>query len=185
LDIKSAAEQLERVTEAATRSLFGTGTSSLRFGWPSEIGRPSNFPDAIRWLADRMGVPCGNSYRPPFRKDGGVDVVAWRPFPDGRSGFPVLLAQCTLELDYMAKAADVDVRVWSGWLSLDADPTTALAVPSVVGSGEEWNALAARTVVLDRPRLVSLLGPDQLGAAELAGVQRWTRERLEELRAVW
>ena len=150
LDIALASTHLERITACALASLYGEGTQSLRFGWPSEDGRPREFPAAVRWLATRMGITIGASYRPPGRKDGGVDVVAWRPFPDGRSGFPVLLTQCTLERDFAHKADDIDIRVWSGWLSLDLDPAKALAIPDVVASGEEWNSLASRVIVLDR-----------------------------------
>jgi hypothetical protein len=177
-----AAAHLERITAAASRFLLGPGTQSVRFGWPSEDGRPVEFPDAVRWLAGLMKVPVGTSYRPPVNKDGGVDVVAWRPFPDGRSGFPVVLVQCTLERNYAHKAADVDRRVWSGWLRLDVDPTTALAVPDVVAAGEDWNALATRTVVLDRIRLSSLL-PAVNQDDRLVPVADWAEDQLEQLRS--
>lgn len=182
LDLGLAATHLERVTADALEQLYGPGTSSLRFAWPSEEGRPPEFPDAIRWLAERMRVQVGTAYRPPYNKDGGVDVVAWRPFPDGRSGFPVLLAQCTLERDYAHKAADVDVRVWAGWLALDVDPATALAIPEVVGAGEEWSALASRTVVLDRLRLATLLRDRTEPAPRMAEVVPWTADTLIMLR---
>jgi hypothetical protein len=128
-----------------------------------------------------MSVRIGNAYRPPYNKDGGVDVVAWRPFPDGRSGFPVLLAQCTLERDYTHKAGDVDTRVWSGWLALDVDPSTALAIPDVVAAGEEWNALAARTIVLDRIRLAALIGVPTDGSPADRAFE-WAEEVLIDLR---
>lgn len=83
LDLAEAAAHLERVSAAAARFLLGPGTQAVRFGWPSEDGRPVEFPEAVRWLAGLMGVPVGSAYRPPVNKDGGVDVVAWRPFPDG------------------------------------------------------------------------------------------------------
>ena len=182
LDVAVAAAHLERITAAASRFLLGPDTQSVRFGWPSEDGRPVEFPDAVRWLAGLMKVPVGTSYRPPVNKDGGVDVVAWRPFPDGRSGFPVVLVQCTLERNYAHKAADVDRRVWSGWLRLDVDPTTALAVPDVVAAGEDWNALATRTVVLDRIRLASLL-PAVNEDDRLVPVADWAEDQLEQLRS--
>lgn len=181
IDIGVAATHLERVTTAALRQLYGPNTNAVRFAWPSEDGRPPEFPDAVRWLAERMRVRLGSAYRPPYNKDGGVDVVAWRPFPDGRSGFPVLLVQCTLERDYAQKAADVDTRVWSGWLALDVDPSTALAIPDVVAAGEEWSALAARTVILDRIRLSSLLGAPK-SLPELEQVYSWADGVLTELR---
>lgn len=182
LDLAAAAEHLERITASALANLYGPETRSVRFAWPSEDGRPPDFPDAIRWLAARMNVSIGSAYRPPYRKDGGVDVVAWRPFPDGRSGFPVLLAQCTLEKDHAHKAGDIDLRVWSGWLALDSDPSTALAIAEVVGAGEEWNALAARTVILDRIRLCSLLDPTVVDE-RLLPVGKWIKSCVDELRS--
>lgn len=180
--VAEAAEHLERITAAALTNLYGPGTEAIRFGWPSDCGRPPEFPDAVRWLAKRMGVPVGAAYRSPYRKDGGVDVVAWRAFPDGRSGFPVLLAQCTLEREYAHKAADIDLAVWSGWLALDADPATALAVADVVAAGEEWNALAARTIVLDRIRLAALVGHAS-GHPLLNPALEWTTAALSLLRS--
>jgi hypothetical protein len=180
LDIAIAAEHLERITRVALSELYGPNTEAIRFGWPSESGRPAEFPDAIRWLAEKMNVSPGTSYRPPHRKDGGVDVVAWRPFPDGRSGFPVLLVQCTLERNYTHKATDIDLRVWSGWLRLDTDPATALAIPEVVPAGEEWNSLAARTVVLDRPRLTGLAAPI-LHSKGLEPVRDWLESTLDSM----
>jgi hypothetical protein len=183
LRFAEAVEHLERITAAALANLYGPGTQALRFGWPSENGRPLEFPEAVRWLAGRMGVPIGSAYRPPFRKDGGVDVVVWRPFPDGRSGFPVLLAQCTLEREYAHKASDIDLRVWSGWLALDADPATALAIADVVAPGEEWNALAARTIVLDRIRLATLAS-EGTSDPSLQQVREWARDAISALKAL-
>ena len=72
----------ENLVVEAAASLIGKNGMALRFGWPSEIGRPPEFDGAVRWLADRMGINPGGGYRQPRRKDGGVDVVAWAPFPD-------------------------------------------------------------------------------------------------------
>ena len=182
IDLVEAATHLERITAEALKALYGPGTSAVRFAWPSEDGRPPEFPDAVRWLASKMRVPVGNSYRPPYAKDGGVDVVAWRSFPDGRSGFPVLLAQVTLEKDYVHKASDIDVRVWAGWLALDHAPSTALAIPDVVATGEDWNALAARTVVLDRIRLALLLDGLTSANSSLSKVTAWTQSQIGNLR---
>ena len=76
----------------------------------------------------------------------------------------------------------MDRRVWSGWLRLDVDPTTALAVPDVVAAGEDWNALATRTVVLDRIRLASLL-PAVNEDDRLVPVADWAEDQLEQLRS--
>ena len=179
--LEDAAVYLEEITAAALEDFFGAGTDVVRFAWPSTENRPPEFPDAVRWLAGRMGTVIGAAYRPPYRKDGGVDVVAWRPFADRRSGFPVLLAQCTLEQGYEHKTGDIDLRVWAGWLRLDIDPITALAIPGVVPDGEQWNQLAARTVVLDRLRVVGLLGERRPGRVSPA--LRWSAAAVDRLQA--
>jgi hypothetical protein len=183
LDIAATAANLERITASALQGLYGPRTEAVRFAWPSDDGRPQEFRAAIRWLASRMGVEAGDAYRPPYAKDGGVDVVVWLPFPDRRSGFPVMLIQCTLERDYVHKARDVDLPIWSGYLRLDVAPATALAIPEVVPGGEEWNALAARTVVLDRTRLAALAGGGPEGRLS-ADLTTWTAQALENLRGL-
>lgn len=156
-DLQEAAQVFENLTQAAMLGLLGPASRSVRFAYPSDEGRPPLFPDAIRWLSDRMGISLGQSYRQPRRKDGGVDVVAWRSFDDGRRGFPVVLVQCTLQRDYIEKSRDIDLRTWSGWLAFDSDPLTALALPFTVGKDETWNEMAANVIVLDRLRLTRLL----------------------------
>jgi len=149
-------ESFENLVVLALRNLLGADSKALRFGFPSE-DRPVEFPKAIEWLSAKMGIPSGHAYRPPRRKDGGVDVVAWRPFRDRRNGFPVYLVQVTCERDYAHKVFDIDLRLWSGWLNLDVDPVSVLAVPTTISPGEEWNEISTKVVVLERIRICELL----------------------------
>lgn len=177
--LHAAAVVLEQLTQTALAALLGPATQSVRFGFPSDEGRPPQFTEAIRWLGARMGVRLGQSYRPPRRQDGGVDVVAWRPFPDSRRGFPVLLVQCTLQRDYVQKSRDIDLRTWSGWLAFDADPMTALAIPFTVSRDEDWDEMAANVIVLDRLRLTSLLA-EVTGGAPVAA--QWAQQQAAEIK---
>jgi len=168
----------ERIAEGALAQLWGPAGRAVRFGWPSDVGRPPEFPAAIQWLANQLGVPVGGGYRPPIRKDGGVDVIAWRAFPDGRAGFPVVLAQCTLQADLITKASDVEPRVWASWLRMDVDPVTVLVVPQTIGDDRLWGQLALRGMVLERTRLAGLMGPE----AEIQGLQVWVSDVLATIR---
>ena len=132
---------------------LGTNSHALAFGWPSKLGRPQEFNLAIEWLAAKMGIEPGSAFRPPRRKDGGVDVVAWKNFGDKRSGFPIYLVQCTLQRDFLPKSRDIDLRLWAGWLEMDRDPLAVLAVPKTISPGELWNEISANAIVLDRIRL--------------------------------
>jgi hypothetical protein len=163
---QSMAALFEKIVVEATQRMMGPQTRAVRFGWPSDIGRPERFSDAIEWLAQLMGIKSGTAFRSPLRKDGGVDVVAWRPFPDKRSAFPVALVQCTVQREVVSKSRDIDVRNWSGWLALDIDPTTILAIPGTVAKTEDWNEIALRALILDRIRLVGLLDNSQLASFE-------------------
>jgi hypothetical protein len=179
--LAQAATVFERLVACATARLLGDGAESIRFGWPSDEGRPQDFPAAVVWLAARIGMQIGSSYRPPRRQDGGVDVVSWRKFPDGRPGFPILLTQATLERDVVMKSCDIDLRVWAGYLRFDIDPTTALAVPHVVPMGEAWKETASRTILLDRARIAWLLKSDSAPEP----VSAWTSDQLtHEVRSV-
>lgn len=168
----------ENIVASAVSGIWGQAGRALRFGWPSEVGRPPEFDQAIRWLARTIGVEVGQGYRQPRRKDGGVDVVAWRPFPDGKPGFPVLLVQCTLQENLLAMGMDVDTRLWSSWLAMDVDAMAALATPVALAPGTTWNELALKYMVLDRIRIVGLIDP--LRADEMAN--DWVDGTLTELR---
>ena len=185
-DISVAAVKFERIVVEAVQRYLGNGAKAVRFAWPSDSGRPQEFPEAIKWLAGLMGVKLGGGYRQPRRKDGGVDVIGWRPFRDGKSGFPIVLVQCTIQADLVSKSLDIDVRNWSSWLELVHDPSTILTAPQVVpGNTEIWNELALKNLVFDRLRLVELLDrnissslQEEMSAWLLAVVQN-VRVRIE------
>ena len=155
---QGSVELFENLTCEALRIMLGPVSQAINFGWPSSEGRPPEFFNAVPWLANKMGVTVGSGYRPPRRKDGGVDVVAWRPFADGKSGFPIYLVQCTLQQDVLKKTRDIDLRLWAGWLALDSDPVSVLSIPRTIGNVAEWNEISANSVLLDRIRLAELLG---------------------------
>ena len=144
----------EEVVALALKDYLGESAEAIPFGWPSKFGRPQEFPLAINWLAEKLGLKLGNGFRPPRRKDGGVDVVAWKPFKDRRSGFPIYLVQCTLQKDYVPKSRDIDLRIWAGWLDMDHDPVTILSIPRSISPGESWNEVTANSIICERFRLV-------------------------------
>ena len=112
-------------------------------------------------------------------KDGGVDVVVWHPFRDGRSGFVVILCQCTVAKDWTHKAKDIVDGKWTGWIDFGLPPVTAIAVPFAVPSTfDRWDELRRTvTIVLDRVRLLELIRTEAV--ADLKAIQEWNRrERL-------
>lgn len=174
-------ELLEEISETALANFWGEGGTALSFGYPSKHGRPESFNQAVLWLADKIGLEPGKGYRPPRRKDGGVDVVAWRQFADRRPGFPVALAQCTIQSETFTKTTDIDLRLWASWLAMDSDPLSLLVIPGTIRTaGPQWVQLTTTVMVIDRIRLMDLLCrvPQDYGSIG------WTSETAAALRSV-
>lgn len=180
-DVAFMGETLEELAESALTNFWGAGGEALAFGYPSRHGRPQEFHLAVPWLASRIGVKPGRGYRPPRRKDGGVDVVAWRQFRDGRPGFPIALAQCTVQAEAFTKTTDIDLRLWSSWLACDTDPLSLLVIPGTIrAAGPEWDQLTTVVTVIDRVRLMELISRgDQVPTPE-----PWTDETWRSLKLV-
>ena len=149
-----ASKLFEEIAEQSLQTFFGTNTQTLNFGFPSKNDRPAEFVAAVKWLSEKTNIRLGNAYRPPRKKDGGVDLFVWKSFPDNRPGFPIMLIQCTIKEDFVNKIGDIDLKLWASWLSSDIEPLVALAIPGVVTKEEIWSEITTRGILLDRLRLV-------------------------------
>lgn len=153
-NLEEASQLFEDICERSLASFFGRNTKTINFGFPSRNGRPAEFGAAVEWLSKKTNIRLGNAFRPPRKKDGGVDLFVWKSFSDGQPGLPIMLVQCTIKEDYINKIGDIDLRLWANWLSSDIEPLVALAVPGVVTKDEIWREITTRGILLDRLRLV-------------------------------
>ena len=169
------------VVREALKAHLGKRSDAVRFGTPVSDGRPQDFIEAVSWLAGLMGTPEGRMDRPADDNDAGVDVVAWRHFADHRAGFPVILAQDTLQLDFELKVGRIPLESWKKWLDIGPSPQTALAVPFNIRRGDDrWMKVTTDTaLLLDRLRLCELLRertwsdePEWEQALQIVDVQR-------------
>lgn len=157
----------------AIRSQLSSRAVAVRFGTPVRDGRPQGFPDAIAWLAEKMGVALLQTDLLPDENDHGVDVIAWKPFASGRSGFPVWLIQTTVQMEYTSKARDIPVMSWLRTLDIGPYPGTALAIPFSVADGDDrWLKVSMQvTQPMDRVRICEqLAGVDLSIFPELAEI---------------
>ena len=174
-NLEKASQLFEDLTENALSNFFGSNTHTQNFGFPSRNGRPAEFGAAVKWLSKKTNIRLGNAFRPPRKKDGGVDLFVWKSFSDQQPGIPVMLVQCTIKEDFINKIGDIDLRLWANWLSSDIEPLVALAVPGVVTKAEIWSEITTRGILLDRMRLTELAAEvEHFGAIE-------NREYLEKL----
>jgi hypothetical protein len=155
-NLEIASQLFEEISENALSGFFGNNTRTLNFGFPSRSGRPAEFGAAVEWLSKKSNIRLGNAFRPPRKKDGGVDIFVWKHFSDNQPGIPIMLVQCTIKDDFINKIGDIDLRLWANWLSSDIEPLVALAIPGVVIKEEIWSEITTRGILLDRLRLVEL-----------------------------
>jgi hypothetical protein len=146
---------------------------------------PQNHPNEIpHWEDDEHAPPPGGREPLSSYNDGGVDIVVWWRFKDGRRGFPVLLAQCTVQRAWERKVRDIDEALWRAWIDFDTvPPQRALVIPFADRRDHPlWadRSLSAG-VQLDRVRLLELL--DELECEELEALtdercRQWTETEL-------
>ncbi len=170
---KDTDELFDSLVLDALKSYLGRGSRGVRFGSPGSGGRPANFKDAITWLRQRMNLGPGTGRPRMHSGDSGLDVIAWRPFRDGRSAYIVVLAQCTVQLNWLVKARDVTEDTWRGWIDFAKHPHLALAIPFVIPrSSRYWDELRREVhTVLDRLRLAELL--EDVPVEREAKIQTW------------
>ncbi len=126
----------DSVAREAFRTWLGEATQALVFGWPARGGRPGGFREAVAWAGKKVGVETRKEEVPTHLRDGGVDVIAWRPFPDKRTGFEIYLVQNTVQMSFRAKPHDVRPFRWFAWWRVGVPPSVGFAVPFAMAEGD-------------------------------------------------
>lgn len=170
----------DKVVTEAVKGYLGSGTDVMRFGWPPTDGRPTTFPKALKWASGLTNIPLGNNTGAASTKDGGVDLIAWKPFADERLAFTTMLVQCTIQRDWTIKADDVDSDVWRGRLDTGRDALSALAIPFVIPKNfDKWDDLRRKvSVIFDRLRLTQMLKNTDFSRFD--SVSKWTEKETKK-----
>lgn len=174
-------EIFDKIVCEAARNYFGEGAVSLRFGFPPSDGRPKSFSKALDWLSVKMEIPRGSGRPPRASKDGGLDVVAWKPFPDHRTAFATMFIQCTIQSDWYSKADDIRSDVWCSRIDTGPSMLTSLAIPFVIRqSYDKWDDLRRKvSIVFDRLRLARML--EKQNAASFRKMTSWSKKEIAKV----
>jgi hypothetical protein len=175
----------DAVVREAFKGWLGPNTHALTFAWPPRAGRPTKFPDAVEWAAKRLGLVARRSEIPDNPLDGGVDVIVWRPFPDGRLGFEIYLVQNTVQLSFSKKPYDIVPLQWVRWWNISTPPLVGFAVPFALPQHDPWWTQVTYGVMLpmDRGRLLTALeGREPKHWPEWAALRTYVEEELSAVR---
>lgn len=185
---KLAGQMPERLFEdlarlAALHYLGGAaaGADAVHFGFPRRV-LPRDFPSALKSLCLALGDASENGAKPAARdqKDGKLDLVAWRNFPDNRPGKLVAFGQCAAGLtDWRRKVTELDARAFQKkWLlhHLSVDPVRMFFLPLRVPSSAMRDLCIDAGIVFDRCRIAAFAS--SADAKLVKGCTAWTKAAL-------
>lgn len=93
------------------------GGEACRFGSP-RADLPAPFREALREVCSRLGEGAVLPRATRSIKDDGLDVVAWKHFPDRLPGKLIIFGQCASGNDWNEKLADLEPLAFChSWLS--------------------------------------------------------------------
>lgn len=175
------------------------GGEGLTFGFPRapEITSPE-FAQAINDLCKKMGEGLG--YKPPlaFRKnstkkstlntkDGGVDIVAWKNFPDHKESKLILFGQCASNMywDGMRdKLSDLDPKAFCETYMQDQPLSPiikAFFTPNCI-SDDHWEECSRRAgLVFDRCRVAYWAHQDVTSRFDITPHINWIKSLVGEV----
>lgn len=127
-------------------------------------------PDKLRQLAADLNertVFLDSEFSSRDVGDNGLDIVAWNGFEDDVSGLIVYFGQCACTPRWVDKQHSVIDESWFGIMTLLSKPVPICFIPFDFRQADgSWYKKSAihRTVLVDRRRLLSMLGTTQYGS---------------------
>ncbi len=162
----------------ALKKYVGDGGRVISFAWPPTGDRPSDFKEALQYLCACLHLPRGMSKDSYYKKDGGVDVVAWKSFPDDREAYWLMLIQCTIQKDWFQKSKDALPSIWLGRIDSGMQANVALAIPFKIPIDFLlWDELRHTVnVVFERFRLSKYLAA--VDSTEIPNMIEWNQNEM-------
>lgn len=176
-------ELFELLSQEALRALQWDVSA---VGWSSTASH--SVEERINALAVQLGEPASlpaaiERWTEPRAKDAGLDLVAWRSFPDGWAGRPICLLQCASGADWEDKLHTPNLGTWEKLIDFTTKPRRGLLMPFAPEPETFRRRASSDNVMLlmDRHRLLAPTGgkrystpPSSLAAKLVA----WTEARV-------
>ncbi len=173
------AELFEHVTAIALRNYLGS--QIIRMGAPRRNPVPSSFPLAIDHVVARVGEALGQRDIEDHKSgDDRADVIAWKPFDDGRPSQLMVFGQCAIGTDWASKRDELSLDLWRRHIDWHSHPVKVFAVPFHHEADKPWRETATRAgIVFDRLRIARLV-PKRPAPKKLSSdIAKWAATRVK------
>lgn len=177
-------KQGELFEKLCAESLRGLNWNVVEVGWSKNS--TSSLKDRVQLLSTAIGErshPAAiKKWTDPEAKDGGLDLVIWKSFPDGWSGRPLCLLQCASGSNWTEKLHTPNLATWNKLVDFSTKPRNGLAMPFAPEADEFRRKANSEQLMLliDRHRL---LIPSQAGPFPSKSLtkelKKWTQKRVD------
>ncbi|MES2510807.1 MAG: hypothetical protein V4625_12820 [Pseudomonadota bacterium] len=154
-DFNEQGELFEKLTaESVAASLSGWTVHST--GWSRTATK--KLKAVVDEVASLLGEGMGDIYTwtRDSANEAGLDLLCFRPFPDGRVGVPVYLVQCASGANWEQKLRTPDLRIWNKLVTFAAEPKKAFSMPYALQERDfTRHTNVVDGLLLDRHRLLA------------------------------
>jgi len=182
-DFTEQGELFEKLTQMSLEVLF-PGWKVHATGWTRT--HTKKLHAVVEEIANLLNESKGEIGRwtKPQANEAGLDLLCYRPFPDGRVGVPLYLMQCASGRDWEDKLHTPRLEIWTKIIQFAARPAKAFATPFAIAEGDFPRVSASVTgLTLDRYRLLSCGrdNPDWLSDELAQRIIAWLAPRVSSL----
>lgn len=158
----------EQLSKLAGMAFLGPTAAGFHTGWP----RPETHT-RFKSVIDQLRTDSGKFFSewewrpgsdlpadpiPALIKDGGMDIVAWRPWADQRGAHLYLLGQCACGGDWLNKTTELDMKRLSDWFHPPrVEPLRSFFTPHYAVQGLLREHSRTAGLMFDRVRIVHML----------------------------
>lgn len=181
-DYSAQGELFELITESALTHLF-PGWKACRVGWSP--GQPQKIEQVAEVVAKCLADDVGDvaKWASEAAQDGGLDIVLYRPFVDGRCGVPAYLFQCASGA-YEDKLHTPRIELWRKIVDFSSEPRKAFATPYAFDLPNlRRSANKINGPIFDRFRLLAFSGKESTWLPQKLAdrLKKWMKPKISKL----
>lgn len=170
-DTKTGTTLFEEVGMELLKQFFQAEVVHL--GFPTTTNLKSQIDNIAKSSNELRGA-----LNPPSReKDGGVDVIAWKPFNDSRNSQLKILAQCGAGADWKDKNS-IDIGTWNLYINWNYETTVPSMIIAQIVESDRWTKYSLKYgMLIDRVRLyrIFLANKSRISTAFITKVEKWCK----------
>lgn len=145
----------ERIVESAIKNYLNTSYSILTSFGNNELTIKEKIHKMVQ---DTKEVVGDLSLMPVHAKDGGIDIVTYKPL-DERGNQIIVLTDATIGKNWKEKNVYSKIKHWEQYVHFKNDPITCLAIVGIIPTENFHSASRDNGLLFDRTRIMGYYVP--------------------------